>query len=149
MQKGTDTVIVRLPRVFGPSMQMSDSKAVAQFIKHALKQEDIILKSMGNQLYSYSYIADAVSGILYCLIRGKNREAYNIAGEDSNMILKEMSERIAVYAGVNVRSESPDILEKAGHSLADKAILSGKKVSNRGWVQYYGLAAALSRTLNI
>lgn len=61
-QKGLDIVIPRLTRSYGPTMLMSDSKAVSQFIKKGLAGEDIVLKSKGNQYYSYTYVADAVSG---------------------------------------------------------------------------------------
>lgn len=148
-QKGTDTVIVRLPRVFGPTMQRSDSKAVAQFIKRAVEHKDIILKSTGDQLYSYSYVADAAAGIFYCLLKGKNGEAYNIADERCRITLKELAEWIAGYTGVNVRFELADAIEKAGYSQATKAILSGEKICELGWRPHYNLEAALQRTLKI
>ena len=61
---GMDIVIPRLSRTYGPTMSDSDSKAIAQFLKKGIAGEDIILKSEGTQLYSYSYAADAVAGIL-------------------------------------------------------------------------------------
>ena len=63
-QYGLDVVLPRLPRTYGPTMQKSDSKAIAQFIHKAIAGEDIVLKSAGTQLYSYAYAADSVSGIL-------------------------------------------------------------------------------------
>lgn len=45
--------IVRLPSVYGPTMQKSDSKAHAQFIRNALNGENIVLKSKGTQKYSF------------------------------------------------------------------------------------------------
>ncbi len=58
-QKGQDFVIGRFSRVYGPTMSDEDSKAVAQFIRKAASGEDIILKSEGNQLYSYTYVVDS------------------------------------------------------------------------------------------
>ena len=57
-QYGIEVVIPRLARSFGPTMQMSDSKAIAQFIKKGLAGENIVLKSKGNQLYTYTYTPD-------------------------------------------------------------------------------------------
>ena len=78
-QKNLDVVIPRLSRVYGPTMLMSDTKALSQFIRNSLAGENIVLKSAGTQFFSYSYVADAVSGILYCLCKGACGEAYNIA----------------------------------------------------------------------
>ena len=55
------------------------------FIQKAIQKEDIILKSKGNQFYSYCYVADAVSGIVKVLLDGKCTYAYNIAGKECDM----------------------------------------------------------------
>ena len=46
-QENIDVVIPRLTRSYGPTMLMSDTKAISQFIKKALANEDIVLKSEG------------------------------------------------------------------------------------------------------
>ena len=61
-----DIVIVRPCRIYGPTMNMSDSKATAQFIKSAVAGTDITLKSAGTQQFSYAYVGDVVSAII-CL----------------------------------------------------------------------------------
>ena len=61
-QKNLDIVIPRLTRSYGPTMLMSDTKAISQFIRKGIAGEDIVLKSEGTQYYSYTYVADAVSG---------------------------------------------------------------------------------------
>ena len=50
-QKGLDIVIPRLTRTYGPTMLMSDTKAISQFIKKGIAGEDVVLKSAGNQYY--------------------------------------------------------------------------------------------------
>ncbi|EGF47168.1 Eps4I, partial [Lacticaseibacillus rhamnosus MTCC 5462] len=64
-------VIPRLSRVFGPSMKLNDSKASSQFILKAVNKENIILKSQGSQYYSYAYVADVVSALLFCWYVGR------------------------------------------------------------------------------
>ena len=81
-QKDVDVVIARLSRVYGPTLLADDSKALSQFIKKAVHSEDIVLKSEGNQYFSYAYVADAVSALLYLFLLGENGEAYNIATDD-------------------------------------------------------------------
>ena len=67
---GVDSRIVRLSRVFGPTMLESDSKASSQFIKKAVLGDDIVLKSKGDQCFSYIYVSDAVAAMLFVLVNG-------------------------------------------------------------------------------
>ena len=60
-QKGIDFVIPRLSRLYGPSMRKGDTKAISQFITRAAEGSDIILKSKGDQLFSYCYAASTAS----------------------------------------------------------------------------------------
>lgn len=71
---GVNAVIARFARVFGADKK-HDTKAMSQFMDKAVLGEDIILKSKGQQRYSYCYIADAVSGLLKLLLDGQDGEA--------------------------------------------------------------------------
>ena len=148
-QRELDVVIPRLSRTYGPSMLKSDTKAISQFIKKGVDCEDIILKSEGTQLYSYSYVADAVSGLLYCLFLGKSGEAYNIADPDSDITLRDMARLIADYSGKEVVFEIPDATEAAGYSKATKAILDSKKLKGLGWSAAYDMKKGLIRTIDV
>ena len=53
---GIDAVIVRLARVFGPDKK-KDTKAMSQFMDKAVLGDEIVMKSYGEQRYSYVYIA--------------------------------------------------------------------------------------------
>ncbi|WP_408072094.1 NAD-dependent epimerase/dehydratase family protein [Butyrivibrio sp. JL13D10] len=148
-QKGMDVVIPRFSRTYGPTMLSSDTKAISQFIKKGVSKEDIVLKSEGTQLYSYSYVADAVSGLLYCLLLGENGEAYNIADPGSDITLKDMAAIIAEYVGKEVIFELPDATEAAGYSKATKALLDSTKLKRLGWKAQYDMEKGLKRTIDI
>ncbi|HBJ1651644.1 NAD(P)-dependent oxidoreductase [Clostridium botulinum] len=148
-QKGIDVVIPRLSRTFGPTMLMSDTKAISQFIKKGVINEDIVLKSKGTQFYSYNYISDAVSGILACLFWGKTGEAYNIADDSCNISLRDIAEIIADFSGKNIIFEIPDEVESAGYSKATKAVLDSEKLQNLGWKAMYDIKDGLIRTIEI
>ena len=77
-ERGADVVIVRLARVYGPTMRLNDSKAAAQFILNGVRGEDIVLKSEGTQYFSYAHVYDAVSGLLHVLLNGESGQAYNL-----------------------------------------------------------------------
>ena len=148
-QKNLDVVIPRLTRSYGPTMLMSDTKAISQFIRKGIAGENIILKSEGRQYYSYTYVMDAVAGLLTILLKGKNGEAYNIADDSGDIILKDLAMVIAGYAGTEVVFELPDEIEKVGYSTATKARLNGSKVRLVGWKPKYNINDGVKRTMDI
>ena len=148
-QKGLDIVIPRLTRTYGPTMLMSDTKAISQFIKKGIAGEDVVLKSAGNQYYSYQYVADSVAGVLTVLLCGESGEAYNIADENSDIMLRDLAAIIAKMNGKEVIFEIPDAIEAAGYSTATKARLDGHKLQALGWLSRYEIKRGIDRTISI
>lgn len=148
-EKGVDIVIPRLTRSYGPTLLKSDTKAMSQFIRKAISGEDIILKSEGKQYYSYTYVADAVSGLLTALLKGESGEAYNVADEKSDIMLKDLASVIAKMSGRKVVFEIPDSTEKMGYSTATKARLDGSKIRKLGWEMKYDIPEGIKRTISI
>lgn len=137
--------IVRLCRIFGPTMLMSDTKASSQFIIKAINNEDIILKSEGNQYFSYIYVA----AILYVLLKGQDGEAYNISNLDTNVHLKDFANQCALYNNRKVLFDLPSEAEKKGFSIASTAILLNHKLLSLGFVPLYNLREGIKRTIEI
>lgn len=148
-QKNLDIVIPRFTRSYGPTMLMTDTKAISQFIKKGIAGEDIILKSPGMQYYSYTYVSDAISGLLTVLLKGKKGEAYNIADKDSDIRLKNLASLVARICGKELHYEIPDAIESAGYSAATKARLSGHKLRRLGWKPKYCIESGMHRTIDI
>ncbi len=99
-QYGLDVVIARLAHVYGPTMRQDDTKPLSQMILDCAKQQNIVLHEDGDRHVSCCYVADAVMGILYVLLTGKNGSAYNIAGSSGKLrTLKDIAEFLADYAG--------------------------------------------------
>jgi len=148
-QRGMDIVIPRLTRSYGPTMLASDTKAISQFIRKAINGENIVLKSEGTQYYSYTYVADAVAGLLYVLLLGKKGEAYNIADDASDIMLKDLAHIIATSVGKKVVFEIPDSVESAGYSKATKARMESGKLQDLGWKAMYDIKKGIKRTISI
>lgn len=148
-QKNLDVVIPRFTRSYGPTMLMSDTKAISQFIRKGIAGEDIVLKSTGTQYYSYTYVGDAVAGLLTIMLKGKNGEAYNIAAAKSDIMLKDLAALIAEQAHRKVIFELPNALELAGYSTATKARLDGGKLKKLGWHMKYDIKEGINRTMEI
>mgnify|MGYP001025821061 FL=1 len=149
VQYGVDVVIPRICRVYGPTMLSSDSKALAQFLRNAVKREDIVLKSEGMQYFSYCYAVDAAAALLYLLLYGENGEAYNVADEGSNIRLRDLAQMLAELAGTRVIFALPDAVEQAGFSKAATAVLHAEKLKRLHWQSRYPLSEGLRRTIDI
>lgn len=130
---GLEFSIPRLSRVYGPTMLLSDTKAISQFIKKAAAGEDIVLKSEGKQKYSYTFVTDAAAGILYTILQGEKGQAYNVADEESDITLKDLAQTLARIANTKVIFELPDEKERRGYSTATKAMLNADKLKKLGW----------------
>lgn len=148
-EKGVDAIILRLPRCYGPTMKMDDTKALSQFIKKGLAGEDIVLKSEGNQFYSYAFVFDAVLGMLYLLAQGETGEAYDLADSGSDIVLKELATLVANTAGRKVVFELPDTAEKAGYSTATRAVMKGEKLKALGWQPQYDIVTGIRMTMEM
>lgn len=146
-QKGMSIVIARLTRSFGPTLQLSDTKALTQFLKNGLNKENIVLKSAGTQYYSYTYAADAGTGLLTVLMKGEDGAAYNIADQSCDIQLKDLAKKIADISGTKVVFCVPNEVEAIGFSKATKARLDGRHLTSLGWRASYSLDSALRRTM--
>lgn len=148
-QKKLDIVIPRLTRSYGPTLLKTDTKALSQFLHKGAAGENIVLKSAGTQYYSYLYVTDSVSGLLTVLLKGENGEAYNISDKASDIMLKDLAEIVANYAGTKVIFEIPDAIESAGYSKATKARLDSSKLQLLGWSAKYDIKTGVERTIDI
>lgn len=148
-EKNVNITIARICRVYGPTMGNDDSKAIAQFIRNAVNKENIILKSKGEQQFSYCYAADVCSALLTLLLKGKNGEAYNIAGTDFGFSLFEIAKILSDYAGTKVVFDIPSSIESSGYSKVTKALLNTSKLKALGWQAHYSIKEGLTRTVDI
>lgn len=146
---GMDIVIPRLSRVYGPTMKPDDSKAMSQFIMNGVRGEDIVLKSKGLQKYTYCYVADAVLGILFVWLKGKNGEAYNVADVETNMLLKDIAQHIAQNSNRKVVFQLPDGMEKQGFSKVTACVMDSRKLQQLGWKPLDTVKSGINKTLEI
>lgn len=111
-ERNTSVKIARLCRIFGPTMLENDTKASSQFIKNAIDGKDIVLKSEGNQYFSYTYVADAVRGLLTVLLQGEIGVPYNVSSEKTNVHLRDFARFCAEAIGKKVIFDLPSETEK-------------------------------------
>ena len=148
-ESNADVVIARCCRVYGPTMGEEDSKVIAQFIRNCVNNNDIILKSKGNQIFSYCYVADICSALITLLLEGKNGEAYNISDSNCKLSLLQIATLLSEYTGTKVIFENPSLVESQGYSKASKALVDSTKLENLGWRPKYSIQDGLIMTIEI
>ncbi len=135
-QYGLDVSIGRLSYIYGAGMSKQDSKVCALFARKVAAGEDIVLKSEGKQLRSYTYVSDAITGLLTVLLSGEKGESYNIASSESRITIADMAKRTCgLFPGQKseVRFDLPTQSEKSAFSFIANAVLSSDKLEALGW----------------
>lgn len=145
---GADVVIARLCHTYGPHFTEQDNRVYAQFIRNVLNGEDIVMKSKGEQFRSWCYVVDAVSALLYILLKGECGEVYNVAGKDSNISIRQLAEIIASLGNRKVVFELPDNDEQRGYNPVTKSVFSTQKLNSLGWKVDGSMKSKLSKTIN-
>ena len=146
---GLNTKIVRLAHTYGPGMSVDDGRVQADFLKNVLNDEDIVLKSDGSSVRTYTYISDAVSAMFTVLLKSKDI-VYNIADERNEVSIKELAETmVQIYPekGLKLVFDIEDD-ENAGYAPFKFGILSTKKIKNElNWSAKYSVKEGFKRTL--
>ena len=89
-----DTHIVRIFNTYGPRMQLNDGRVVPNFMKQAIRGEDLTVYGNGDQTRSFCYVSDEIDGFLR-LAKSDEHLPVNIGNpneftilECANMILR-------------------------------------------------------------
>jgi dTDP-glucose 4,6-dehydratase len=59
-----DTKIVRIFNTYGPRLQVNDGRVISNFMKQALRGEDLTVYGDGSQTRSFCYVSDEIDGIV-------------------------------------------------------------------------------------
>ena len=135
-QYGVPVTVGRLSYIYGAGMSKTDSKVCALFAREVASGRDLVLKSDGKQLRSYTYVSDAITGLLTVLLEGEKGGCYNIASSQSRITIAGMAQRYCELfpeKGSQVRFELPDDYEKRAFSFIANAVLDSQKLESLGW----------------
>lgn len=130
--------VARLTQTTGAGLSKDDNRVIAQFARLAAKGQDIVLHTTGEAARPYCYTTDAITAILYILIKGEAGEAYNVANEDTYISAKGMAEflRDNFNPSISVRVELNDNM---GYAPVTKLKLSSQRLRKLGWCPKMGL----------
>lgn len=141
-QYGINFISVRPGYIYGANYIEESTRANEEFIKLAIAGKDIILKSKGEQIRSYCYVADCVSAILLILLKGESGRAYNIANEEQEISIKKFVESLTEIANVKVILNIEDTQNK-GYAKIKNTILDSSNLKVLNWKTKFNIKQSM------
>lgn len=145
---GLNTKIARLAHTYGPGMSIYDGRVQADFLKNVYHNENIVLKSEGTAVRTYTYIADAVAG-LYRVLLNSEDVVYNIGNEEGKVSIRELADiMVDIYPerGLKLVFDIPEGGTK-GTAPYTLGILNSEKLRKIGWKPKFSVREGFKRTL--
>ena len=141
-QFGVTFTTARIFAVLGPGLSLDAHFAAGNFIRDALRGEEIIIQGDGRPCRSYLYAADLVIALLRMMARGPASQAYNL-GSELAVSITELAQAVAQVIGGSYR-----ILGQAdaGWNPGRYVPAMGKFNAEFGTAYSVGLKEAIART---
>jgi len=96
-----DTHIVRIFNTYGPRMQLNDGRVVPNFMKQAIRGEDLTVYGNGDQTRSFCYVSDEIDGFMR-LAKSDEHLPVNI-GNPNEFTILECAQMILKVTGSKSR----------------------------------------------
>src|SRR6266566_1532514 len=140
---GVDTRIIRIFNTHGPRMQVSDGRAVPNFMAQAIRGEPITVYGDGSQTRSLCYVSDLVRGVILNLERGDELPV-NL-GNPHEVTVLELAQTIVRLVGSKSKIEHRELpVDDPKQRQPD--ITRARKLL--GWEPEVPLEEGLKRTLD-
>lgn len=146
MEYGVNVMIARMTQTFGAGVDYNDNRVFAQFARKIKEGNDIELHTEGRTSRMYCYTMDAISAMLYLLLKGAKGEAYNIANKDSYISIRDMAMMIKNEFNPSIKVViTPK--DNQGYAPETKLRLDTAKIESLGWKPRYNIKAMFERLL--
>ena len=143
---GINTKILRLAHTYGPGMSTSDGRVQADFLNNVINNQDIIMKSDGSSVRTYTYISDAVNGLFKVLL-SSNDIVYNIS-DDKEVSIKDLANVLVSLSENSKLVMDIDNTLSKGSASFKKGILSNEKIKKElNWYPKYDIKEGFKRTI--
>lgn len=148
-QYGLNVKIARLAHTYGPGMSIDDGRVQADFLRDVVNHRDIVLKSEGKPVRTYTYVSDAVAAIFHILL-SSDEMVYNISSPEATVSIRQLAETLAdAYPerGLKLAFDIPENQKNTGAAPFTLGILNSDKLNAIGWKPQYSLKDGLMRTV--
>lgn len=143
---GLNVKIARPAHIYGPGMSLNDGRVQADFLKNAISHQDILMKSDGSSIRTYTYIADAITAMFYIILKSDDI-VYNIGDESSEVSIKDLANTIIEASGKDLKIKMEIDKNQNGCAPFTLGILKNDKIRNLGWKPHYSVKDGFKRTL--
>lgn len=146
-QYGLNVKIARPAHTYGPGMSIYDGRVQADFLKNVVNNENIIMKSKGEALRTYTYIRDVISAIFLVLLDSDD-VVYNMADEEAKITIRELAElMVGLYPERNLKVEMKIDDDTKGCAPFKLGIINSDKIRKLGWKPTISLEDGFRRTV--
>ena len=148
-QYGLNAKVARLAHTYGPGMSIDDGRVQADFLRDVVNHRDIVMKSEGKPVRTYTYISDAVAALFYILLKADDM-AYNISSPESTVSIRELAETlVGTFADRNIKLviDIPEPSTNTGTAPFTLGVLNSDKLQALGWNPEYSLQEGFKRTV--
>lgn len=145
-------IVCKTPRfahIYGPGLGLNDGRVQADFAANVFRGENILMKSDGSSKRAYTYVADAVAGIFYCLLKG-DEMAYNIADSDNIISIRQLAEAFIASRPKKNLKLIIDIDKNSAkmYNPAKFIGLNNDKIKSLGWKPRVSIAEGTKRMIS-
>ncbi|MFH1236360.1 MAG: NAD-dependent epimerase/dehydratase family protein [Parcubacteria group bacterium] len=142
MTFGIDAKIIRLFNVYGPRMRLTDGRMIPEFIRQALKGEDIHVMGSDSDTVTLCYVSDCIEALTR-VARSKDTSPMNI-GSPEEITISDVARKIVELMGVSSKiifeSRSPFVARQGTPDIS----LAKERL---GWFPVVSLVEGLKQTI--
>ena len=146
---GMPAVSLRLAQTFGLKTLPGDKRFLSMLVDKARNREDIVLATKGDKINNFCYLADAVTAILFSMVKGDSGSVYNVSDMSSVYTIKEIAD---IVAHDIMKDQIKTIIEASLDNSKKYAkttyfVMDSSKLLSLGWKPTVSLRETLIRNI--
>ncbi len=136
--------VVRIFNTYGPRMHPFDGRVVSNFIRQALKGDDITIFGTGSQTRSFCYVDDLIEGMIRMMNGPDDFVGPVNLGNPDEFTIKQLAEQVIAITGAKSKIVHKPALEDDPSQRQPDISLAKAKL---GWSPKVPLREGLPRTI--
>ena len=145
-QYNINAKIARLTQTLGAGVAKNDSRVFVQFAKKILENKSIEIHTSGLSAKPYCYTTDAVSALIYILIKGIPGEIYNVSTPDTYINIKGLAKFLKNNFNPKIEISFTGNTNNT-YAPITRVNLSCEKLLSLGWQPKYDLKSMFAKLI--